>query len=225
MRKLLLLILSVMLLSSCSAKYVNFTSKPSDEITTPKLKAFLKEKGEAKVVLRVPNFDDNTMSSNLNDGYYTTIEKEFMRKGYIVRDRALFNEVIEKAGGEIDYEKLAIQTDTDLIIELVKFDTEVVYRTNMYKTDKGKSGTLKNEYRYYGVDIEFKIVLIAKNEFAGSYIYYYAPCQDGCMVTKGTDKFFTLKKKKDIPYKVVEKSEIDAFIKNVTLDLISSLQQ
>lgn len=225
MKKLLLLILSIVFLSSCSPKYVSFTSKPIDEITTPKLKVFLKENNDIKVVLRVPNFDRNTMSSSGNDGYYTTIEKEFMRKGYTVRDRALFAEVVEKAQGEIDYEKLAEQTDTDLIIELVKFDTEVIYKTNMYETDKGKKGTLKNEYRYYGVDIEFKIILIEKNEFAGSYIYYYAPCKKGCLVTKGTDKYFTLRRKKDIPYKVVEESELEAFVKEVTLDLIKSLEK
>jgi hypothetical protein len=120
---------------------------------------------------------------------------------------------------------LGIQTDTDLIIELVKFDSEVIYETNIYKNSKGKEGTLKSPFRYYGVEIEFKLILIKNNEFAGSYRYFYAPCESGCLVDKGLEDFFKFKKKREIRYKAVEKSELEGFTIRVTNDLIKSLKQ
>jgi hypothetical protein len=79
MKKVIIMILGIGFLTSCSPKYVNFTAQSPEEISTNQLKSFLHENKTPKLVLRAPNInkDKTSMSSSQNEGFYSTIEKEF----------------------------------------------------------------------------------------------------------------------------------------------------
>lgn len=228
MKAAYLLSIGIVLISACSTqKFVKFSPKP-EVVTTKKLETFLKENKIPKVVLRVPDTKDNTTQKDNNDFIYNIIEKEFLKAGYIVRDRALFSEIVKKSGEKIDYSQIKKQTDTDLILELTKLDRNVVYRTNKYYTNSGKEGVFSEgkSISVKGVSVAFKVVLIGENEFAGSYNFNKVYCSDGCEVVIGKrGPKFPYSSKKDVqPYQVVEQPFWEDFVGSATQELIENLQ-
>ncbi|GAB3884868.1 hypothetical protein GCM10028825_11390 [Spirosoma agri] len=61
---------------------------------------------------------------------YNAIEKQLFKEGFSVRDRGLFNQVLD-ANQSVAYSKISSLTDTDLILELVRLDNPVGYTTNV----------------------------------------------------------------------------------------------
>src|SRR5690606_24864106 len=104
--------------------------------------------------------------------------KEFMRNGFVVRDRQLFAQIISNDNNTVDYSKLKKNADTDIIVEVSRLDMDVLYETNKFYTDKGKNGTLPYDYKMYGASVEFKVILIENNDLAGTYTFNYAPCNE-----------------------------------------------
>lgn len=113
------------------------------------------------------------------------IEKQLFRSGFTVRDRALFNEVLRKSG-DIDYTTVNSLTDTDLILELVTFTTQLPYVVSQYyqKTKKGEVqralANPQNSLTLYGGLVEFKLIHVRTNEVVGTYRFNYVPCLEGC---------------------------------------------
>jgi hypothetical protein len=95
------------------------------------LKTFIKTNKSPSIVLRIPGGASTMTSSQAGKGnqIYNTIENSLMKNGFTVRDRALFNEVVDKIDAT-DYSKIYNLTKTDLIIELVSLNTKVKYTTN-----------------------------------------------------------------------------------------------
>lgn len=233
MRQLsILLILSVFVISNCSPTYtVKFDEPKPETFTTPKLKTFLDNKEEIKVVLRTPDKADDVTEESTYNPIFNTIEKEFLKAGFIVRDRAIFNQIVDKSAQEINYSELQEQTDTDLIIELVDFSTKLPYTTNTY-IDEGREKTFENNntISYYGAFAEFRVVLLEDNQFAGSYKFNYAPCEQGCpiKVSQYGEPSFVEKKVEeeadDKPFQYVAKLEFERFMRNAALELISEMK-
>src|SRR5688572_25207869 len=138
MKSLALIVIAaaIVLLHSCSTptELVKFTPKSSDVYTNTNLKTFLKANPQANIVLRIPNaFEDVTTKSTdakviatqyeTMDIYYNTIEKEFLKAGFSVRDRGLFNEVLKKMSRDdkenINYSQIKDLTNTELIVEVI----------------------------------------------------------------------------------------------------------
>jgi hypothetical protein len=233
MKKILIAVLlcSVILNTSCSStKTLRFSKKADEIVTTASLKTFLNNTKDPKVVLRV-NDASYTVTEDENIDYlYNAIENQLLSSGFVVRDRQLFNQIIGNDDNNIDYQKLKDKSDTDLIIELTKLDPTIVYETNKYYDSNNREKVDKYAKRKrYGASVEFKIVLINSNEFAGVYKFNYTPCVEGCVLSKSLKdlkKESKLLKKKGVKaYEGVEKDVLEEFIRDATKKLVAEMRQ
>jgi len=222
-------------LPGASEKKSYFEKTPDEINTTTALKDFLAKNKSPKVVLRVNN-STNKLTENENvEVLYAIIEKELMANGFEVRDRQLFNQIVENKENTSDYTNLNKRTDTDLIIELMEMNTKVPYSTNIYID--GKTGDTKTSmfpYNNFGRNIEFKVIIIKTNQFAGSYKFNYTPCVDGCIIQQATPSFQEMKemrKKQASETRTPEgfsvmysKKENEDFVRLYTQKLIQSMR-
>ena len=152
-----------------------------------------------------------------------------MASGFIVRDRQLFNQIIGNTENNVNYDNLNKKSDTDLIIELTKLDPSVVYETNTYFDGKGKVKTGDFASKKFGATVEYKVVMIKNNDFAGLYRFNFTPCVDGCTVSqslKELNKSLKLKSKLAVqPYEGVEKNELEEFMKSATRNLVAEMRK
>ena len=249
MKRFFTYFLSAFLLSSCytTNQVVKFTPKQSDIFTNSHLKTFLNSNSHPNIVLRVPNSNDQVVTkgsdgqvSSLNernrDVYYNAIEKQMLKAGFSVRDRGLFNEVLNKMQRDtkenINYSQINELTNTDIILEVIKIDPSVKYLTNkIYTKDKKgywKDKTTTGEYKKFGASAEFKIILVKNNEMAGTYTFNYAPCIDGCEIGTFNKKPARVIYNKNTPvipaYEGVEVNVMEEFIAKSTQDLIAAIK-
>ena len=234
MKKLIILLIIPIMFGCSSTKTLKFTHRPPDVTTTPSLKIFLANNYPPKVVLRVNKTSQNVTDNENNDRLYTLIDNRLLANGFIVRDRQLFNQIIGNQENNVDYKKLKDKTDTDLIIELTKLETNILYKTNKYYTKKGKENFEKTDsYERAGASVEFKIILINSNELAGLYKFYWVPCDEetgGCILTESAKdikkEMKNSKKGKTQGYEIVmDKEEMEAFIKDATDKLVNEMKK
>lgn len=170
---------SLLLASSCRLQkgYVLFNSKANEIIATPMIKDYIKNHPNLAIVLKAPNSENKSTQSDPNSYIYNAIEKELLIAGFDVKDRGLFNEVVSKSK-EINYVDLKKLTGTDLILELVQVTTDIEHGTNQYYRKDGTEKISKDyTFKKYGAVIEFKLTIIEKNQYAGSYTFNYTPCE------------------------------------------------
>jgi hypothetical protein len=230
MKKLIGYVFLITIIScSPSAKIIKFPKKADEVFANNNLKEFFKKNKSPNIVLRVPNSNDkatsNTSVSKDNNVLYNAIEKELLRQGFSVRDRGLFNEIINKSGST-DYSKIKDLTNTDLILEVVNIDPAVVYSTNKITlvSKKRQNEALSNiDYKRYGASVEYRLIMVNNNEIAGTYKYNYQPCAEGCAL--GT---FSLTGRRSNPQVVLKETvsvnTLEEFIKLCTQDLIKSFR-
>jgi hypothetical protein len=231
-KSLLLIVLAFTITSCSSTKNLKFSKKADDIVTNESLKEFLITNKNPKVVLRVNESSVNVTEDENNDYLYNAIENQLLASGFIVRDRQLFNQIIGNKENNIDYQKLKEKSDTDLIIELTKLDPKILYKTNKYY-DKNDNEKIEKSYTYkrYGASVEFKVVMIKSNEFAGVYKFNYTPCSEGKGCTISTSLKQLLKdskkkmKKEEKGYEGVERDELEIFIKDATKKLVSEMRE
>ncbi len=218
------------MISCSSTKTLKFSKKADDIVTTQTLKDFLVNNKSPKVVLRVSESSYTVTEDENADYLYNAIENQLLSSGFVVRDRQLFNQIVGNDDNNIDYQKLKEKSDTDLIIELTKIDSKILYETNKYydKNDSEKVEKYGTRKRY-GASVEFKIVLINSNEFAGIYKFNYTPCVEGCVISKSfkdvKKELKLFKKKGSNPYEGVEKDVLEDFIKNATRQLVTEMRK
>lgn len=174
---LILVLTGVFLTSSCAVQtgYLQFQGKPDEIITTQKINDYLKINPNPSIVLKVPVPEIKSTQSDRNAYIYNAIEKELLIAGFEVKDRGLFNEVLNKSG-EISYDGLKKLTETDLLLELVNVSTNIEYGTNKFYTKNGGQRVADKNFTKYGALIEFKLTIIETNERVGSYSFYLKPC-------------------------------------------------
>ena len=167
-----------LLLNSCALNkgYVQYNDKPDDIVTTESLKEFIKKNPNPIVVVRAPNASNSMTELDQNDQLYNVIEKELLKGGFNIKDRSLFNKVIESKTN-LSYQELYELTKTDLILELVNIDDNVHYNTNVIYTSEQEK-VVSDEYNItrLGANIEFKIIYLKENKLIGSYSFNYSPC-------------------------------------------------
>jgi hypothetical protein len=228
MKNAYLLSLIFLSLTSCSSvMMIQYQKQPNDVYANRNLKDYLKSNTSPKIVLRVPNSNDkatsNTVNVQNNNVLYNAIEKEFLKQGFSVRDRGLFNEIIDKSKST-DYTKIGEETNTDLILEVVNINPNVMYSTNKITIVSGGKSTDQVQpvdYKKSGASIEFRLIMVKNNEIAGNYKYNYTPCQQGCPLTDWTYN----KRTKVVELKeTVAVNELEEFIRNCTQDLILSFK-
>lgn len=230
MKKFFLSVIVLCLFAGCSSsKTIKFSEKQDEVYTTNKLSTFLAENKSPKVVLRITN-TSTSLTEDENVSYlYSSIENQLLASGFVVRDRQLFNQIIGNNNNNIDYKKIGEQSDTDLIIELTKLDPSIVYETNSY-FDKNNKERVEDygTHERFGASVEFKVVTIKNNEYAGTYKFNYAPCISGCVVSKSFKELQKeakkLKKEEKEPYEGVEQDELEVFIKNATKRLVAEMR-
>ncbi len=217
-------------IASCSSsKTLKFTKKADDVVKTESLKEFLKNNKNPKVVLRVTNTSYTVTEGEDINYVFNAIENQLLASGFIVRDRQLFNQIIGNTDNNVDYNVLKNKSDTDLIIELTKLDPKVKYSTNKYYNQKNEE-KLESDYLHerYGASVEFKVILISSNQFAGIYKFNYTPCVEGCVISKSISELMKERKKKEKEgvqaYEGVEKDELEVFIKDATIKLVNEMR-
>jgi hypothetical protein len=168
------------MLSSCGIKegYLKLKQTPDELIAPERIRAFLKENPNPSIVLRVPQSTSGATQADPNSHLYTAIEKELVLQGFNLKDRGLFNQVLNSQAG-LDYSKINELTGTDLILELIKVDRKVPFNTNIAYTKKNVETVLQDiNYLRYGALIEFKLILVKNNEHGGSYTFTITPCTE-----------------------------------------------
>ena len=219
----------ILFFSCISTKSLRFTQKTDDVLSTESLKDFLEENKNPKVVLRVTEPSMDVTEGENIDYLYNAIENQLLASGFIVRDRQLFNQIIQNNDNNIDYQKLKVRSDTDLIIELTKIDSRIIYETNKYYDKNNKVKVSKDfTYQQYGASVEFKVVMINSNEFSGIYKFNYTPCVDGCIISKSIVQLHHERRKKEREkakaYEGVEKDELEEFMKDATQRLVHEMR-
>jgi hypothetical protein len=228
-RPLLITLLYYFLLVSCTptSRVIKYTTIGNEIYANANLKQFLKDNKSPSIVLRVANTSDKATSqtTTTKDLLNNAIEKELLKEGFSVRDRGLFNEIINKAQTS-DYSRIKDLTNTDLILEVVNIDPGVIYSTNkvtLITNGKEKEVIQNIDYRRYGASVEFKLILVRNNEIAGSYKYNYKPCPNGCELTSFQ---FTNKRSNEVALKEsVQINLLEEFMQSSTKDLINSFRQ
>ncbi|WP_430468492.1 hypothetical protein [Winogradskyella ouciana] len=234
MKKTLLIALGISLLTfACGTplstmRTVKFSPKNDEITTTPSLKQYLANNPNPKIVLRTSSRlnTDNVTEKEQNNYLYNTIESEFLKSGFIVRDRQLFEKIITNTDNNNNYVNLKEKSDTDLIIELTNLDRSIVYQTNKYYDNNGeeKTSSILENRNYYGATIEFKVIMINTNEFAGIYKFNYVPCVNGCEfrpASRPTKRELEETK----PYEAVEEDTLIEFVRSATNQLVSEMRK
>ena len=213
---------------------------------------FLKTATNPTIVLRVPNAtreileEDKSMrtqknndgTNNLNDiNVYNVIEKELLKGGFTVRDRALFEKVLGDKSVN-DYSKIKELTETDLILELSSIQF-VKYPVNSfnYTTSSRKKGNVENTFNcsnfinLFGLRLEFRVIKVKENDFIGSFTYNYAPCDmNQCNYLVNVNA----KNGCSVPYiemgnvimsetRLISQQEIESFVKNSAQKLVNEI--
>ncbi len=233
LKKILLIGFGItLLIIGCGApvsftRTVKFSPKNDEITTTSSLKEYLAKNPSPKIVLRTTTRvnSDNVTEKEQNNYLYNAIESELLKSGFVVRDRQLFDKIVTNADNNNNYENLKEKSDTDLIIELTNLDRSIAYQTNKYYDSKGNERTsaiLANK-TYYGATIEFKVIMISTNEFAGIYKFNYVPCINGCDYGP-TRKQTRQELDKSESYEAVEEDKLIKFVKNATNQLVSEMR-
>lgn len=233
MKKILLLLFGISLLTfGCGTpistiRKVKFSPKSDEITTTTSLKQYLLRNPNPKIVLRTNGKlnSDNVTEKEQNNYLYNAIESELLKSGFIVRDRQLFEKIVTNTDNNNNYGNLKEKSDTDLIIELTNLDRSILYQTNKYYDDKGveKTSSILTNKKYYGATIEFKVIMISTNEFAGIYKFNYVPCVNGCEY-KPVSRPTKRELETAIPYEAVEENTLIEFVRSATRQLISEMR-
>ena len=170
---------------------------------------------------------------------YNAIEKQLFKEGFSVRDRGLFNQVLDD-NKSLDYSKIKDLTNTDLILELVSLENSVGYTTNVCYTNPDRKQRVINEYRDTGgASVEFKLVHVKTNEIVGSYKLHYTPCLEGCRglyTKKGPQGVFIssfwlkpgekeqLRQFNRKAYEKLDQDQLEAFIADATHQLVKTMR-
>lgn len=178
MKTLLAFVISLNLLA-CSIQKgtLQYEGKKNEIIATDEIRNYMRDIGTPSIVLRVPTTEDDAIKSDPNDYVYNAIEKELLIGGFNVKDRGLFGEVMKRKSGSVNYLDIKDLTGADLILELVNIDTKIKHVTNTILTKNGVEKVYEgNSVTKFGALIEFKLILVKDNVFAGSYTFFYTPC-------------------------------------------------
>ena len=178
-------LLACLLLSGCATTQnynitrVNWPPTPADEIDVrPSLTKLVRANPSLKVVLRVPVVSSNVTQSQTGqngnsdvslNGAYDAIEKRLFKAGFVVRDRALLNNLISEKG-ITSYKDIQSRVDTDIIIDVssLKFNDpqDWLYSTD-YTTDNQEDGGNSGRVGEAVATVEAKFIVVATGEVGG----------------------------------------------------------
>lgn len=184
-------IVFVLLFSSCGT-YNTFTghiqynpSKQNEVTKSGELDSYLDSKENIKFVLRSPEGYENFTKeeqSQWND-LFGQVEKELIRKGYIVKDRILLDLLLEK--GDMSIDEVGKAINTDIIIEIidVEFDISNPVREFSIK-EKGITTNFNNWENLDYIDcrlskLECRVTMVGVGNVGGIFKFYVSGCDKG----------------------------------------------
>lgn len=185
------LLVAVFMLGGCASDDIitqpAWPALSADEVVVhPSLQQLLATHHPLKVVLRVPNANNNVTQSQsgqvsgtenavLNSAY-DDIEKRLFEAGFIVRDRALLSTLIQNQG-LTSYKEIQSRIDTDLIIDISSMsfnDPGDWLTTNQYTGDNGGQvvATDYNSGANYGMgqavaSVEAQFIIVSTGDVGG----------------------------------------------------------
>lgn len=237
MKQFILSLSVLFLLASCSSSKqvtVRFTPKQNEIFTKKALRNLLTSSNSPAVIIRVPdriNTDITRNNAISLPSTYNTIEREFVKNEFTVRDRSIFN-TITRNNHLVDYKAIYDATKVDIFVELVDI-TLVDFSTNIYYDKKGNQKVMNYYLKQKGYKVEFKVVNLKENEVTGNYSFYYTPCIDGCTYTY-YPKYgifppnYNYKKnegKETIPYESISVDLWTAFVADATTKMIYDMKK
>ncbi len=214
-QKGLLFVTLSMLIAACGGtqktvdSFIKIKPEATSNFTTSSLQRFVTQNEGASVVVR--DFKAAKANGLSGDSQSSTLcallESALLKADYNVRDRQIFENVVNKMGDNVDYEQLQKKTGTDLIFEIIdwgydKYNVRDYYTTVVKKGEKreqkysfydrlNKKQKIEEDrdfhYTFSGYHIEIKVIMLRENKLGGTYKYYYTPCDvngGGCKITK-----------------------------------------
>ncbi len=117
----ILFLISISVSACMMPQIVTTYQARNDLILKDSWKDFLTKNPNPKVVLRVPDSPKDITQSEMMtyNSLYSHIEKSMLEANFTVRDRSLLKEVLNRAGGELNYADIGKKIDTDVIVEIV----------------------------------------------------------------------------------------------------------
>lgn len=175
------LALFILFLVSCmpyEGKVKTYVAGESEIIITPELQALLAAIPRPKIVIRVPNPPSNVTEAEKFNTYLNLIEKTFLQKGFVVRDRALLENLMRT--GNVDYQSIQRTIDTDIIIDILSLEFDIPNRVNSYFNE-----TLKQSEKFVSplnfincpkARLECRLTIVEKGQLGGLCTLYSSPC-------------------------------------------------
>lgn len=222
MKLSLLLLLGLIGSASCKTptKIVKYPEQRNELYTTKPLQQLFLTNTSLKIVLRINELtvEKNSLAkySNNQRKLVNNIEGLLIKKGFSVKDRTTFNDIISKSySSDILKKELS---DADLIFEIVEMNDKVVYHTDtIFSIGRNKSlaAIQPIDFRSMGAHLEFRLILVKSNEIGGIYKFNYQPCAHGCRL----DEFSYSGKKNNRKVRLPESLNEEAFQQFVSTSL------
>jgi len=122
---------------------------------------------------------------------YNVIEKELLKAGFTVRDRALLTEVLRN-NPKIDYRAIKEKIDTQLILEIVSLSPWDYSNAEFKRVDTGAPGQASVPFKLVGSRVMAKLIMVETGEIGGIITYYAWPKDWECyfVFQEGSDPFY-----------------------------------
>jgi hypothetical protein len=147
-------------------------------VLTPELKSLLGETAKPKIVIRVANPPSNVTEAEKFNSYINQIEKIFIQNGYIVRDRALLENLMRS--GNMDYKSIKDKIDTDLIIDILglEFDIPNPVKTFLNEATQKEEpfATPLNFVDCLKAKLECRLTIVDKGQLGGVMTIFASRC-------------------------------------------------
>jgi hypothetical protein len=196
--KIVSLILSALFLFSCASyqgRVKTNVTEQNELVVTPELRALLAVNPKPKFVIRVPNPPSNVTAAEKFNTYINAIEKTFMQVGFVVRDRALLENLMKS--GNADYQSIKNTIDTDLILDILSLEFELPNNVgafyNITKKRDEKFATPENFINCQKAKLECRVTIVEKGQMGGLFTLYFSPCDSGQIVFLVTQTLDSMK--------------------------------
>ena len=145
---------------------------------TGDLRNLLEQNPMPKIVIRVPRPAMSVTEAEEFNRYINTIEKIFIRNGYIVRDRTLLENLMKSESQ--DYMTIGKKIDTDIIIDILslRFDVPNQIRS-FYSSKTGGTEVFRNNNNFIDCELaklECRITIVEKGQLGGVFTFYTSRC-------------------------------------------------
>ncbi len=185
---LLFALITSLILSSCGS-YKIFTGsvsydaqKENEIIKSSELKSHLSEKSKLKFVLRTPPGFSSLPEEKQKEMHliFAQVEKELIKKGHIVKDRVLLDNLLESHNYSLSEINKII--DTDIILEILDVRFDIPNHVKNFKIkEKGLITTFDNWVNINYVDcqlsmMECRITLADIGNVGGIFRFYVSGC-------------------------------------------------